>query len=145
MAMNRVKLEVCGIKCVLLTEETEEYMQELCEETSRLISSLVKSSGSVSVAAVTAAMSFLDEKKKQEKEWELVRQAYETENRRLAERLQAANSQGETGRAPHQEEGDCFSLPQPGKEKWKNPLREMDSLVREGMVTFYEKKERSVR
>lgn len=133
MAMNRIKLEVCGVTCVLLTEESEAYMKALSEEAEKLISSLLYSSGSVSVAAVTAALSYLDEKKKKETELERVL----AESRRELEELRGQLREAKAEKAT--QEGK--KRPARSGGPLKNPLREFDNLSAEGLVSFYEKKE----
>lgn len=142
MATNRIKLEVCGVTCVLLTEESETYMKELCGEAEKLISALLHSSGSVSVAAVTAALSYLDEKKKTEAERESIRQKDEEEIHRLSELLNAERQRSAQLEDALQKMKKTTATGTPVKTsgQLKNPLREFENITGEGLVTFYEKK-----
>lgn len=142
MATNRIKLEVCGVTCVLLTEESEAYMKELCGEAEKLISALLHSSGSVSVAAVTAALSYLDEKKKTEAERESLRQKDEAEINRLSELLNEERQRFAQLEEALQKmkKGTAAGTPVKTSGLLKNPLREFENITGEGLVTFYEKK-----
>lgn len=65
MPKNRVRLEICGVHCSLLSDESEEYMLSLAKETEDMMNRILKAPGAtVEIAAVTAALSFLDESKK---------------------------------------------------------------------------------
>ena len=65
MSKTRVKLDICGVTCTLITEESEEYMKKLGAEVSKLMSGILSASlsSTVQLAAVTAALSYLDENK----------------------------------------------------------------------------------
>lgn len=67
MAKNRVRLNISGVNCTLLTEEDETYLQEMAQEVETLLDSMTKSGSNFSVAAVITALSFLDESKKNAK------------------------------------------------------------------------------
>ena len=65
MSKTRIKLDICGVTCTLITEESEEYMKKLGAEVSKLMSGILSASlsSTVQLAAVTAALSYLDENK----------------------------------------------------------------------------------
>lgn len=67
MAKNRVRLDISGVSCTLLTEEDEAYIKAMAREVEELLDSMTNAGSSFSVAAVITALSFLDEKKKSEK------------------------------------------------------------------------------
>ena len=64
MAKNRVRLNISGVNCTLLTEENEDYVREMAKEVETLLDSMTKAGSNFSVAAVITALSFLDESKK---------------------------------------------------------------------------------
>lgn len=67
MAKNRVRLDISGVSCTLLTEEDEAYVKDMAKEVEELLNSMTNAGSSFAVAAVITALSFLDEKKKNEK------------------------------------------------------------------------------
>lgn len=141
MAENRIKLNICGVSCTLITEESEEYMLSLGKEAESLISALMRSSGSLSVAAVTAALSYLDELKKsgaQQNFFSVSEEEVDGLKRRLRE-LAAENER-------LVQENAVLS----GKNKkqnhhdnpiFTNPLRQNEDMDKEGMISFYAKEE----
>lgn len=63
MAKNRVKLDVCGVSCTLLTDDSEEYILSLGAEVEKLIKPMVTNASAIPMAAIIAALSYLDESK----------------------------------------------------------------------------------
>lgn len=66
MAANKVRLSIAGSNYVLLTNDSEEYMQELAERLDKNINEAMAASESMSVtaAAILTALDYLDELKK---------------------------------------------------------------------------------
>lgn len=64
MAKNRVRLNISGVNCTLLTEEDEGYVREMAAEVEKLLDSMKDAGSSFDVAAVITALSFLDDSKK---------------------------------------------------------------------------------
>jgi len=68
MAANKIKLTICGANYVVMSEESEEYIQELAarldEDMNNLMSNMP--SASVTAAAIVTALGYLDELKKAE-------------------------------------------------------------------------------
>ncbi len=68
MAANKIKLTICGANYVVMSEESEEYIQELAarldEDMNNLMSNIP--SASVAAAAIVTALGYLDELKKAE-------------------------------------------------------------------------------
>lgn len=151
---NRIKLEICGISCVLRTDESEEYTKELGREAEKLISSLLQSSGSVPVSAVTAALIFLDESKKKGAVLEKLESSSTSELHALRQQLKQAKERissleeelTRTKQEPPTGSAATHSAAKPVANSaakktgaTKNPLREFDNIQKEGLVTFYEK------
>lgn len=122
MKEERMTLNICGLELNLITGESREYMLNLAEETERMIEST--GSTALSRAAVTAALSFLDEKKK-----------LESEVKRLKSEIESLKN--ETGKEKLPERRDIPFV--------KNPVKELYKYEGEGLTlgTFYEKEENS--
>ena len=79
MSKNKVKLNICGISCALLTEDEQEYVMKVGKEVENAILSLTTNNEGVSLvkAAVVTALSYCDEKHKQEELTEGMRGLFE--------------------------------------------------------------------
>ena len=68
MAAEKIKLTICGANYVVMSEESEEYIQELAarldEDMNNLMSNMP--SASVTAAAIVTALGYLDELNKAE-------------------------------------------------------------------------------
>ena len=62
MKERRIILNICGVQIPLITNESEEYIKSLEKETSELVKAI--SSTRLDISALTAALSFLDERNK---------------------------------------------------------------------------------
>ena len=51
MSKNKVRIDVCGIECVLGTDDSEEYVRAVGEEVGKAMSSMMKQNDRLSVAA----------------------------------------------------------------------------------------------
>lgn len=142
MSKNRVKLNICGISCSLITEDSEEYMESLAGEVEATMKAFMKATGLMKpeLAAVTTALSFCDELKKERAakpdnaaEKELKRQ--DGELRLAKERIRELEGQLERAQAEWTGDG-----PKPEvKKQLKNPLRLGDEFEQQGFVSFFEK------
>ncbi len=70
MEKRRVRLEINGVVCGLITQESDEYMQSLSDEVGKLIGAIQESSPYITreAAALTAALSYCDDLRKKDKE-----------------------------------------------------------------------------
>lgn len=101
MEKRRVRLEINGVVCGVITEETNEYMAELSNDISDLMNQIMAASPFITKesAAVTAALSYLDTAKKAEiREQEKRRKNAELEKRNLELERQAAQLRKENNR-----------------------------------------------
>ncbi len=66
MEKRRVRLEINGVVCGLITQESDEYMRSLAEEVGDLITEIQIASPYITLeaAAITAALSYCDDAKK---------------------------------------------------------------------------------
>jgi chromosome segregation ATPase len=66
---RRIRLEINGVVCGLITQESEEYMQKLAEEVGKLMQEVLDASPFVTreAAALTAALGYCDDAKKNAK------------------------------------------------------------------------------
>lgn len=86
MEKRRVKLDVNGVVCGLITEETDEYMQGLGREVGDMMSKIQQSAPMMTRegAAVMTALNFIDEAKKaDEKVQKMKERLTETERKAL--------------------------------------------------------------
>lgn len=86
MERRRLKLNINGVVCGIITEETDEYMNELADEVAKTITKLHDSSPMITreAAAVMAALSFVDDAKKSEQKAERMKERLtETERKAL--------------------------------------------------------------
>lgn len=77
MEKRRIRLEINGVVCGLITQESEEYMQNLADEVGELMREITEASPYITreAAALTAALSYCDDSKKGE------RKAFELQER----------------------------------------------------------------
>lgn len=70
MEKRRVRLEINGVVCGLITQESDEYMESLADEVGKLIGAIQESSPYITreAAALTAALSYCDDLRKKGKE-----------------------------------------------------------------------------
>ncbi len=66
MEKRRIRLEINGVVCGLITQESEEYMQSLADEVGGLMRNILEASPYITreAAALTAALSYCDDAKK---------------------------------------------------------------------------------
>ena len=66
MEKKRIRLEINGVVCGLITQETEEYMQALAAEVGEMMKEIQSASPFITreAAALTAALSYCDDAKK---------------------------------------------------------------------------------
>ena len=66
MEKRRIRLEINGVVCGLITQESEEYMQSLAGEVGELMGNILEASPYITreAAALTAALSYCDDAKK---------------------------------------------------------------------------------
>ena len=66
MSKNKVRIDVCGIECVLGTDDSEEYVRAVGEEVGKAMSSMMKQNDrlSVAAAAVFTALNYCDDARK---------------------------------------------------------------------------------
>lgn len=72
MEKRRIRLEINGVVCGLITQESDEYMQAMAREVGSLMADILAASPLITreSAAVTAAMSYCDDAKKNGKRCE---------------------------------------------------------------------------
>ena len=166
MGKNRVKLNVCGISCALLTEDEKEYVGKVGKEVEGAILSLTSQNEGLSLvkAAIVTALSFCDEKHKQEeltegmraqvrdylsdssrarmeadearKEIERLKKEIETLRARLEQQKRGG---GEEEQAPVKKPNG--EAPTPVRSSFYNPLHRYITPEQEGFMSFFEKKE----
>lgn len=98
---RRIRLEINGVVCGLITEESEEYIRALGDEVGGMMSEIQAASPFITreAAALTVAMSYCDDAKKNgKKAKESAEQAeeFEVELEVLREEMDAARKQAET-------------------------------------------------
>ncbi len=101
MEKKRIKLDINGVVCGIITEEPEEYIEELAAEVRKTMTGITSSSPMITreSAAVMTALSFIDESRKSEEKvarmkdrlTETERKALELERRTVE--LQKQNKQ----------------------------------------------------
>lgn len=66
MEKRRIRLEINGVVCGLITQESEEYMQSIADEVGELMREILEASPYITreAAALTAALSYCDDAKK---------------------------------------------------------------------------------
>ena len=66
MSKNRIKLNICGTDYIIVSDEKEEYMEEIAKEIDEAMNITLKNNMRVSVtmAAVLTALRYCDESKK---------------------------------------------------------------------------------
>lgn len=69
MEKRRIRLEINGVVCGLITQETEEYMQSLAGEVGEMMQAITNSAPFITreAAALTVALSYCDDMKKKER------------------------------------------------------------------------------
>ena len=120
MKERRIILNICGVQIPLITNESEEYIKSLEKETSDLVKAI--SSTRLDISALTAALSFLDER-----------------NKLKAELLCCENKVIEL-----QKEIELIKAeikPEKEIEKVKNPIRELFGIDNENYKAYYLKDE----
>lgn len=70
MEKKRIRLDINGVVCGLITQESEEYMQGLAQETGAMMQEIQKAAPYITreAAALTVALSYCDESKKRGKQ-----------------------------------------------------------------------------
>ena len=129
MENKRITLNICGINITLITNENEEYIKSLGRETAKLFSEVKASSGEV--AALTVALSFLDERNKLQNKLDHLLE----ENRILKEKSEKLS---ETVKI----QSEKIKEPKEIKEV-SNPIRELYKTNLENLTSFYIKEENS--
>ena len=120
MKERSIILNICGVQIPLITNESEEFIKSLEKETSELVKAI--SSTRLDISALTAALSFLDER-----------------NKLKAELLCCENKVIEL-----QKEIELIKAeikPEKEIEKVKNPIRELFGIDNENYKAFYLKDE----
>ena len=66
MSKNRIKLNICGCECIISSEDSESYMRSVGDEVQKTISSIMERNDRISItlAAITAALSYCDNARK---------------------------------------------------------------------------------
>ena len=66
MSKNKIRLEICGVECVISSDDSEEYIRTIGAEVSRSINAMRKQNERISVtaAAVFAALNYCDDCRK---------------------------------------------------------------------------------
>lgn len=66
LSKNRIKLNICGCECVISSEDSENYIRSVGEEVQKRIGDIMAKNDrlSVTMAAVTAALSYCDDARK---------------------------------------------------------------------------------
>ncbi len=167
MGKNKVKLNICGISCSLISEDTEEYVLSLGQEVEASMESLIRQNPRVSLtlAAMITALNFCDSSHKStasadnlrsqikdyledssrarleadeaRREIEKMKKEIQTLRARLAEK-----EQGETSSSQSQEEAPVQRpAPQSSVQKgtFSNPLKPTVAPEQEGFMSFFEK------
>lgn len=66
MSKNRIKLNICGCECVISSEDSEGYMRSVGEAVQKTIETMLDRNERISItmAAITAALSYCDDARK---------------------------------------------------------------------------------
>lgn len=66
MSKNRIKLNICGCECVISSEDSEGYMRSVGDEVQKTIGAILDRNERISItmAAITAALSYCDNARK---------------------------------------------------------------------------------
>gem|GEM_PF-5793528 len=165
VAKRRIRLDVNGVVCALITHESDEYMYSLSEEVSTIMSEMLTSSPFITreMAALTLALGYCDDIKKQaDKISQLEEQMNELEKR--SEELERENGQlweetdeliakqaagGEVIDASAQKqriqkrvaravETEKRKLAVEKKPKKQNPFRIGEEFEQQGFISFFE-------
>ena len=90
---RRVRLEINGIVCGLITEESDEYMQRISDDVGEMMRKIIAASPFITreAAALTVALSYRDEAKKgDERLNQMNRRVHEMEKKMLEAQREAA-------------------------------------------------------
>lgn len=151
MPKNRVRLNISGVSCTLITEEEEFYVRDMAQEVESLLDSMTKSGSNFPVAAVITALSFLDESKKNAKlagelEAKLgvsegALRAAQNENKKLRSEKDALAAKVRKLEAELKKAASVPAEPKPkaytAVGELRNPFR--PRIDETGLVSFYEK------
>lgn len=86
MEKRRIRLNINGVVCGIITEESDEYMQTVSDEVGQLMAKIMASSPNITreAAALTVALSYCDDAKQTEDRLQNMKQkAADTEKRAL--------------------------------------------------------------
>ena len=142
MSKTRVKLDICGVTCTLITEESEEYMKKLGAEVSKLMSGILYASPSTTVqlAAVTAALSYLDENKQSLKRIKELEEsgstAHNEEILSLKEQIELLKAENKKLKTEKPAEKIKAKATEYQTSDLKNPMR--PDVDEAGLVSFFE-------
>lgn len=66
MSKNKIRLEICGVECVISSDDSEEYIRSIGADVARSINALCKQNERISVtaAAIFAALNYCDDSHK---------------------------------------------------------------------------------
>lgn len=138
MEKRRIRLEINGVVCGLITQESEDYMRSLADEVGELMTEIMEASPYITreAAALTAALSYCDDSKKsgrkafdlqervdeleveaeiwQEDKDEMLKKAADDAGAELSERLKLLEQENtrlaEENEALHEKEEACLRL-----------------------------------
>ncbi|MBE6730190.1 MAG: cell division protein ZapA [Ruminococcaceae bacterium] len=119
MPENRVTLYINGINITLISDEEESYLKELSKETSAKIREI--GLANIEKSAIITALSFLDEKKKLQKENLILKK----ENERLS-------NENVFYKSEYKPEKEIPTV--------KNPIKELYEVEDEKLTVYFAKK-----
>ena len=66
MSKNRIRLEICGVECVIASDDSEEYIRAIGAEVARSMNAMCRQNERISIAtaAVFAALNYCDDAQK---------------------------------------------------------------------------------
>jgi cell division protein ZapA (FtsZ GTPase activity inhibitor) len=168
LSKNRINLNICGCECVISSEDSEGYMRSVGEEVQKTIETILDRNERISVtmAAITAALSYCDDAHKATDTAENLRRQIkdyledssharlETEESRreierlkreiqtLRARLSAAGEEAPEGAAPEKAPpiAPGADVPHPQTGSFSRVTPQADGPDPDGFMSFFEKK-----
>ena len=165
MSKNKIKLNICGVSCALVSEDSEEYMLSVGQEVESAIEAVTRQNerASLTLAAMIAALNFCDSSHKAlasadnlrsqikdyledssrsrleadeaRREIEKMKKEIQTLRARLAEKEKPPSESSSAPGAPVQR-----PAPQSvQKGSFSNPLKPTVTPEQEGFMSFFEK------
>lgn len=168
LSKNRIKLNICGCECVIGSDDSESYVRSVGEDVQKTIDAILDKNDRISVtlAAVTAALSYCDDARKatgaaenlrsqirdyledssharmeaeeSKREIERLKREIQTLRSRLSVTGESVPKDGTAEKAPPIAPGADVPHPQTGP--FSRVARQEDGPDPEGFMSFFEKK-----